>query len=710
MPVRNITLWLALLMLAACGGGGSDGAGNTPPPPPSVVTRKVGGNVFGLRGSGLVLQMGSGETLAIQADGSFTFPTSLADGSRYDVKVSAHPDRPLQTCDVSNGSGTLGFGDITNVNVRCETTNFSVGGSVTGLAGQGLFLNVQGTTSDGSPWVVGENLPLSANGNFAFPTHLMDGSTYTVIIGTQPTQPQQTCRLAGASGTVSGGAVTSLSVTCTTETFSVSGIVSGLHGTGLVLQNNGGDDITITQDGPFAFPTRLNTVMPMDVKVAVQPSGLQQTCFVANGSATEIGGDFDFVRITCTATKQLGTAGDDEARAVRYLAPHLYVAGRTTGVFAGSANAGGWDGFLVKFHSNGELRWKRQFGSSGDENVTVMQTSSSAIYVAGSTTGALDGAAQGSDDIFVTKFDLDGNQLWTRQVGTVASDVAESLTIGSDGLYIAGHTDGDLSGPSAGGTDVFVAKLDFNGTPLWVRQFGTPAFDAAYGIDVDVTGTSYIVGATAGDLGGFVNTSGGEAGFVVKYDTLGNPVRTWLMCMTSCFGSLPVSIRYQTSFNGIVTGLSGDLYIAGSMREDSLGTFRPKGWLLVKYDAAFLSFLSYQSETEFESAATYITDGFADGAIYVAGYRREDALGGKPRGFFFRRSAALPFQQQYFNTIGSSQIDNNVENSNEVFGVATDFPGNSWVVGRTSGSLDGHPNLGGTDFFIVHYNEGGVKQ
>jgi hypothetical protein len=654
--------------------------------------------------------MGSGETLAIQADGSFTFPTSLAEGSRYDVKVSANPNGPVQTCDVSNGTGSLFGADVTNVSVWCETTNFSVGGSVTGLAGQGLTLNVQGTTSNGAPHAVGENLVVSANGNFEFPTRLMDGSTYTVVIGLQPAQPRQICALAGGSGIVSGGVVTGLSVTCTTNTFSVSGIVSGLHGTGLVLQNHGGDDLAITQDGPFTFPTRINSQMPVDVKVAVQPSGLQQTCFVANGSVPELGGDFDLVRITCTATKQLGTAGDDEARAVRYLAPHVYVAGHTTGVLAGSTNAGGRDAFLMKFHANGELRWKRQFGSSADENVTAMKTSASAVYVAGSTTGALDGTAQGSDDIFITKFDLDGNQLWTRQIGTVASDVAENLSIGSDGFYIVGRTDGDLSGTSAGGTDIFVAKLDFDGALLWLRQLGSPAFDAAYGIDLDVTGTSYIVGATAGDLDGHVNTSGGEVGFIVKYDTLGNKLNTQLMCQSSCFASVPASTRFQTRFTGIVTGLSGDLYLAGSMREDSSGSFKPKGWLFIKYESTFLTFLTYQPEMDFESVATYITDGVADGAIYVTGYREEAALGGKPRGFFFRRSAAIPGLQQYFETIGSNPIDNTVENATEAFGAATDFAGNSWVVGRTSGRLDGHPNLGGTDLFIIHYNEGGVKQ
>ena len=66
-------------------------------------------------------------------------------------------------------------------------------------------------------------------------------------------------------------------------TYSVGGTVSGLSGT-VVLQDNGGDDLTVTANGSFTFATKLATGPLMRVTVKTQPCG--QTCTVANGSGT----------------------------------------------------------------------------------------------------------------------------------------------------------------------------------------------------------------------------------------------------------------------------------------------------------------------------------------------------------------------------------------------------------------------------------------
>ena len=85
----------------------------------SVPTYSVGGTVSGLTGVDLTLQNNDADTLAVAADGPFTFVTELADGSDYLVTVSAQPTG--QTCNVTNGSGTLAGADITDVIVTCLT-------------------------------------------------------------------------------------------------------------------------------------------------------------------------------------------------------------------------------------------------------------------------------------------------------------------------------------------------------------------------------------------------------------------------------------------------------------------------------------------------------------------------------------------------------------------------------------------------------------
>ena len=77
----------------------------------------VGGSVSGLAGTGLSLQNNGVDTLAIDANGSFTFVTELVDTATYVVTVSTQPTG--QTCSVTNGSGTIAAADVTNVAVTC---------------------------------------------------------------------------------------------------------------------------------------------------------------------------------------------------------------------------------------------------------------------------------------------------------------------------------------------------------------------------------------------------------------------------------------------------------------------------------------------------------------------------------------------------------------------------------------------------------------
>jgi hypothetical protein len=61
----------------------------------------------------------------------------------------------------------------------------------------------------------GDNLTLSANGTFTFPTAVASGTTYSVTILTSPSSPiGQNCLLSNASGTVGGSSVAAITVEC----------------------------------------------------------------------------------------------------------------------------------------------------------------------------------------------------------------------------------------------------------------------------------------------------------------------------------------------------------------------------------------------------------------------------------------------------------------------------------------------------------------
>ena len=78
--------------------------------------------------------------------------------------------------------------------------------------------------------------------------------------------------------------------------YTVGGSVTGLTGTGLVLQNNGGDNLAVAANGAFIFTTSVGAGSPYSVTVFTQPTG--QTCTVTNGSGTA-NADVTNVAVSC---------------------------------------------------------------------------------------------------------------------------------------------------------------------------------------------------------------------------------------------------------------------------------------------------------------------------------------------------------------------------------------------------------------------------
>jgi hypothetical protein len=255
----------------------------------STSTFTVGGTVSGLLGTGLELQNNGGDTLPIGADGAFTFPKALASGATFNVTVRSQPSGPTQACSVGNGAGTVGGGNVTSVVVSCSTSDFTVGGTVGGLAGSGLMLQNNGV----------DNLSIGADGSFTFAAGVPSGAPYNVIVAAQPTGPAQSCTVTNGSGVIGADNVTNVAVSCVTTEFSIGGSVSGLTGTGLILQNNGGDDLPIGANGSFTFATSVPTGTGYNVTVAQQPSLPVQVCSVTDGVGTVVGANVATIAVSC---------------------------------------------------------------------------------------------------------------------------------------------------------------------------------------------------------------------------------------------------------------------------------------------------------------------------------------------------------------------------------------------------------------------------
>ena len=185
---------------------------------------------------------------------------------------------------------------------------YTVGGMVTGLTGSGLVLQNNG----------GDDLEVSTTGAFTFVTGLANGAAYAVTVKTQPSSPTQNCAVSHGSGTLGAANVTNVAVACTTPaTHTVSGSVHELAGSGLVLQNNGGDDLSISTSGTFTFATPVASGSAYAVTVETQPSGPAQTCSVGggaggNGTGTIEDANIENIRVLCGLHfAYAANAGDD---------------------------------------------------------------------------------------------------------------------------------------------------------------------------------------------------------------------------------------------------------------------------------------------------------------------------------------------------------------------------------------------------------------
>ncbi|GJG98500.1 beta-propeller fold lactonase family protein [Cupriavidus pauculus] len=273
----------------------------------STTTYLVNGTVSGLApGRKVVLANNGGDNLEVSVDGSFAFAAPIAHGSGYNVTVVGQPSR--QTCSVSGYTGSGVTSNVASIRVLCATNTYRVGGSVGGLSGSLLTLQLNGA----------ESQTLSANGAVNFNTKVAEGGSYNVTVLTQPVG--QICTVFNGSGTNVSGAV-SFSVSCVGNKIS------------LYVTNSADPSISqfqVTADGTLSplTPASVFSVMGQPRAMARIP----QAPFVLVTGAVNILGSFpvDGSGGLGVTTDITGAAILPQALVVHPQAPLAYVLGTTT--------------------------------------------------------------------------------------------------------------------------------------------------------------------------------------------------------------------------------------------------------------------------------------------------------------------------------------------------------------------------------------------
>ncbi len=384
-------------------------------------------------------------------------------------------------------------------------------------------------------------------------------------------------------------------------------------------------------------------------------------------------------------TRQFGTSASEDGAAVAVDgAGNEYITGYTYGELAGP-NAGYSDAFLAKFDAAGVLLWTRQFGTSaGDAGYGVAADGAGNAYIAGGTTGSFGGPNAGYSDAFLAKFDASGTLLWTRQVGTSATDAGIGVAVDDAGnAYMTGYTEGSLGGPNAGEFDAFLAKFDASGTLLWTHQVGTPAQDLGFSLAVDGAGTAFITGYTWGSLGGPI--AGETDAFLAKYDPSG--VLLWTRQFGTSAGDVGQAAAVDGAGNAYITGLTyGNLAGPNAGFEDVF---------LAKFDASGVLLWMRQFGTSAGDAGFGVAADDA-GIAYITG-STSGSLGGPNAGY---SDAFLAKFDALGTLLGTSQAGSSMDDT--AWGVAVDDADNAYITGYTTGSLGG-PNAGEYDCFLAKF-------
>jgi uncharacterized delta-60 repeat protein len=220
-------------------------------------------------------------------------------------------------------------------------------------------------------------------------------------------------------------------------------------------------------------------------------------------------------------TQLVGSNSDDIAGAMTTGADgSIYVSGVTGGSLYGHTHGVDFDAFITKFNPDGTKVWTQSLSTSSDDFAYAMTTGADgSIYVSGYTYGSLDGQTNtGGMEAFITKFTPGGEKQWTKLLGASDIDQARALTTGADGaIYIGGYTYGSLDGQAnSGAADVFISKYNSDGAEQWTKLLGSSSDDIGQALTTGVDGSIYVAGVTTGNLDGQANSGNGDA-FITKY-------------------------------------------------------------------------------------------------------------------------------------------------------------------------------------------------
>jgi hypothetical protein len=360
-----------------------------------------------------------------------------------------------------------------------------------------------------------------------------------------------------------------------------------------------------------------------------------------------------------------------------------------------------------------EQRRVEQLGSRGLDFGLASETDASGnVYIAGSTTGALQSGNQvGLSDNWVAKYDSSGNQVFLRQFGTTANDsVSDVATDSAGNFYLSGLTQGSLFGArQSSEQDAWIAKYDSGGNLIWGRQFGANlngAFsNGAFGLDTDAQGNVYAsgLGIKNNDRQDIFPFAVQDDAWVTKFDTNGN--QQWFTQIGSFFFDEAYDVAVDANGNTYAVG-----WTQGLVRESDPSR------QLSKYDA-WIAKLNPSGQVEWTQQLgspdqglefAWGVDTDSQGNAYVTGWTTSGTGTSDPsRSYDIWLSKFRPDStQEWTRQFGSAGDDGSFQSDLKI-----DSQDGIYLSGYTGDRISGRgQNRGRNDAFVAKFDTSGNNQ
>ncbi|MBM4356638.1 MAG: hypothetical protein FJ096_00860 [Deltaproteobacteria bacterium] len=247
----------------------------------------------------------------------------------------------------------------------------------------------------------------------------------------------------------------------------------------------------------------------------------------------------------------------------------ITIAGKTVGPAAKN------DIYLGKLDKDGKHLWSKQLPSLGSpaimgvavdasDNIVIVGRFDDELTI-GNTTKLL--APNKSNTMFIAKLDPNGNAMWSRAVGDVADQQVRDVAVDKAGnILVTGFFKGTMDFGKVGGVgngvsisasdafDVFLAKIDGTGNPVWAKAFGGNLDQFAWSVATDATNNVAVVGSFYNSIdfgGGTFNTADGNA-FAAKFDATG--MHKWSKNMGGANFQEARGVQFDASGDALVAG------------------------------------------------------------------------------------------------------------------------------------------------------------